>query len=1810
MKKQEGSKKGLKWGLISAGGVLLVLAVVVAALLILKPTPEQAPESKLYWNVERAQYASMRVDGMTARMPRSDGYYWMRFAVDGEQVDIPVADALLVEQVDMLDLMTLVMDENGVVIDAIPAEYYAGGLAVDRLFVESIDGNKVTCNTSGLYKGVSVTVEVPDSANIYNVGGEGLLVGMTGTISLDDQMIAVQDEEGVITDVFVIPYEVPDNVYWNLVRKYDSSMKMTTRETSASGYYEYQMCHGGQIVTVKTQDRAVANAIDAPVACCMGLTFDEQGFAIGVQSARAATGGAPIGSWHHVMEINGNTITMEKFSGSDKGNIDIGTLSPSSKIVLTTTGEYTQLQVGDQVHCLMDARGRLAYVFIVNRLSSDIKVAWNVERKYDSANKVTTRVPDKDGYYRFTMAVDGEQVEMKTKDIEIATKIDSYASKVVSVLLDGDEILNVGGVSYGTGGSAVLSWYQVDSVEDGVITATKRTDQNSSEYMNTDSRVMLDDCKVYNVSPTTNKVGEETTVQVGDTIHCLTDYKGDLMIVYVVTRPVSGKIGYNLERMYDSAKKTTTREKAADGYYYILMAVDGKQRTLKTKDRDIVNTIDAYAGGCMGLQLNGDVIVKAYSTKQMKGYTGGVEVSWCDVISINGRTAIAQRTLSGADQGKKYTMYLSGNCQVYNVSSGYVSFRGEKTTLKVGDRVHCLRDENNNTTLIYVVNRSLEGVVGWNISRQWDADKATTKRTPDEEGWYYIDMAVEGQYRTLKTKDVKMINMIDSNAAMCRGLVLEGDEIKRVVKASEIKGTDGGVNGSWVTVTEVTKTGCKAVQIGGAEDGKIYNIPMADDCQVYNVSNTYKSHRGEKTTVKYGALIHALINTKGQATVIYVITEGIENAHAETCQVCGKTVTWAPWDGTTKMVNGVHYYLEKDIHLNTYVTIGNANVTLFLNGHTITSDSRAFRINAGGVLSIYDGKNGKDIGGKIIGKGLSEEEAQAEQKGVNEGGVIMLWSASSAFNLHSGTLQLAAEHNAILNGGVITGAGAVTVTGGNVIGGTVSANGGAVRLYGEKASLTMTGGTITGGQAKNGSAVCSDNGGAVTVTGGKITGGDIALTKTSPITISGQVEIQQITLTDSVIQIGEAGLKNSQPIGILDRNIATAFAANAQAADQGRFFCVEENYLVEMGENKELFVKSSIPPHTHCVCGGHTAGVGDHTACEDVEWMAWTDANNLPITAGNYYLECDVTVGKITTNIDADIKLCLNGHKITTSGALWIRGNMTVTDCGEEEKWGSIFSTRSGHSAIFYSYERNKLSLYAGILDASQAGTNVSGTVSMATDDTDGDGVAEPSYFYMYGGKIVGRNAGTANGGGVWTMHTSEFYMYGGTITGSAGAKGGAIYAGDSSKLFLYGGTITGNKTTGNGAVYWENNAALTVGGEIQILDNTNAAGDAQRNVYLRSGQTLRLDALKETAKIGITMEVSGDVALNVTTDLSAAVISDNTEDQVRYDQDAQKLYMTQKPHKHCVCGGHAVGVGDHTSCDDMQWTAWTDAGSLPTTTGNYYLTCNVTFSKAITTQVDSKINLCLNGFTVSNSERVWLKGDFTVTDCKETGTIASTFPRHTAIFYTYERCTLRLYAGTLDGSGAGKNYAVVSLCNDDTNGDGKKDPSYFYMYGGTIIGRDAGTESGGAIQVMANAELHMYGGLITGGKATKGGAIFITNNTGVVDIQGGTITGNKSDVGGAIACNVATSTIKVSGSANITGNTNASGTAENNIYLLTGQKLILGELTKNAKVGVTMQTAGDIALTVALDVSQQVTSDNTSYTVTYDPDNKKLYMK
>ena len=249
------------------------------------------------------------------------------------------------------------------------------------------------------------------------------------------------------------------------------------------------------------------------------------------------------------------------------------------------------------------------------------------------------------------------------------------------------------------------------------------------------------------------------------------------------------------------------------------------------------------------------------------------------------------------------------------------------------------------------------------------------------------------------------------------------------------------------------------------------------------------------------------------------------------------------------------------------------------------------------------------------------------------------------------------------------------------------------------------------------------------------------------------------------------------------------------------------------------------------------------------------------------------------------------------------------------------------------------------------------------------------------------------------------------------------------------------------------------------------------------------------------------------------------------------------------------AGTGEHTRDeehvhDEITFTPWTDANNLPSSPGNYYLTCDVYSS--VTWDVPSgETNLCLNGRTIWKNNtttgiKVALGESLNIYDCEGGGMIR--INGNKGIEIRYGVCTL--YGGSIVGSENSQGVTITGI-----NGC----RAVFNMEGGSVTGFEYEQQSSGGAGVCVNnfGTFNMTGGTININRARyNGGGVYVDGSSSEVNISGGSITSNYvyTGIGGGLY--VANGTVNVSGSALIDQNNAGDG---GGLYVANGTVNISG---------------------------------------------------
>ena len=219
---------------------------------------------------------------------------------------------------------------------------------------------------------------------------------------------------------------------------------------------------------------------------------------------------------------------------------------------------------------------------------------------------------------------------------------------------------------------------------------------------------------------------------------------------------------------------------------------------------------------------------------------------------------------------------------------------------------------------------------------------------------------------------------------------------------------------------------------------------------------------------------------------------------------------------------------------------------------------------------------------------------------------------------------------------------------------------------------------------------------------------------------------------------------------------------------------------------------------------------------EHAGWTEWTDAGALPSSAGQYYLNTDVTLSSYWQPRNG-VTLCLNGHVVRTTAyypVIYVNSGVTldICDCMDYDATDvrHKFSEAPDVPGLWTLDEAGGTKiLRGGVITGGRNGNTAGGGGVQIMGGT----------LNLYGGNIAGNRTSTNGGGGGVYVGSGAFYMYGGAIagnvarmtnTGNLGTGGGVSVAGGASFAMrgravaerTYGPNIHDNTAQAGGGVY------------------------------------------------------------------------------------------------------------------------------------------------------------------------------------------------------------------------------------------------------------------------------------------------------------------------------------------------------------------------------------------------------------------------
>lgn len=1338
----------------------------------------------VYWNIDR-QYDSKTK--LTKRDADMLGRYTYTFAVDGQQVELQCKTLKIASKIDSYAArcMYLEFDEEGYISNARGPSNSTGGSSICSWYhITELTENGLIAQkfASGSDHGTVKEVFFTKDVQILDVSTKDENAGKPTTLQLNDQIHCIRDFTGDVCYVFVVKRYMDADIYWNLDRQYSTNTKSTKRIPDADGYYHFTMHHNGQYVELRTNDKSIADTIDSRSAKCCALTVKD-----GIITYADHPKYAPVTLWASNYKISSisedGTVTAFK----DKDYLT-AELAEDCKIYdmskyASKAGEETELRLSDKVYPLKGLDGKVKVIYVIDRAKSSA-LYWNLDRSYDSTNKVTKRTPDADGYYVFRMLKDRDIVYVRTKDKALADSMDSWVA--CGMTLKGDEVQTAFKFNqvYLSDGGSFASYHHITKLSGNMITAKKIV--TAADQGHVDTKPLSTHCKIYDVSPTAKVVGEPTTLRVGDKIQGFMNINKRITSVYVLERSADVPIYWNVNR-------DTQRKPAADGYYYLTMATGGKQVELKTKDATIVETIDGRSTKVIGLAVDGDIITATYlPTKTISGFDGAfasgykiTKISGNEITAAKGQTTVTGTLLKG--------------CGIYDVS-GLETFVGAAAKPQVGDIIYGLIGEDGKVTTLFITGKTVSSEMYWNLS-------PAASRTPDASGYYHITLAVNGQVKTFKTTSADLIKKIDSEQSRCVGLKLSGDEILNVYPGANVEGYTGGMTDVWCDVTAINGTTYTLRNNLLTHDNYTdeYKVEIPTNCPVYHGGN------GQPTTLKVDDRVICLKDDSGKAAYVVVVNRPSETARTAYCQACEKNTTWYVWDGCTELADGKHYYLaENTAQLATGVINADTTVCMDLNGKTLTGDSSILRnFNIKGHFALMD-----SVGtGKVIA--TKENASLAPVFNVNPDGSFKLYGGTltAKYSAERGGVGLVQEGIFYMYGGVLEG--------GSTYSTATNRGGGNLEIL-SNSTFYMYGGTIRGGHAASyGGNVSGFASAKLYLLGGTIEngvsemGGNDVSAKGN-ITVGGNMKIGEVYMfSGKLIKVSaDKPLASGASIGVILEKPGVFTEAISTTAAGYFHSCTADEIFQDT--NGKLSIGMQVV-HKHCECNG----ANDQHTCNNAQvWEPWPTDNKWE-SGKYYYLDADVKdMPKIEIAAGQSLHLCLNGHTYTGKSSTFrlfvVYGELSICDHANSGTVKATYTTTGKAAPVFRVYKGGEFRVYGG---------NFTCTKQMLEA---GLGVVDSGLMYLYDGRFYGGNVTTTaanqGGGNVNIFSSGRLVMYGGTIEGGTSALNGAnMHMNNSKSVFeMYGGKITGGTAT-NGSISTKGTVilggdAIIEGGSIYLM--------------------------------------------------------------------------------------------------------------------------------------------------------------------------------------------------------------------------------------------------------------------------------------------------------------------------------------------------------------------------------------------------------
>lgn len=400
---------------------------------------------------------------------------------------------------------------------------------------------------------------------------------------------------------------------------------------------------------------------------------------------------------------------------------------------------------------------------------------------------------------------------------------------------------------------------------------------------------------------------------------------------------------------------------------------------------------------------------------------------------------------------------------VANINGGYVpsennyeyngmeSYEATKCYYRKGAGEELAQQYVNLLTSIYDTRGSVTAPALSQSKLYWNLDHST-ERTPNGDGSYTARFLCDGQLLTLTVPE-DMMAAIDLHDLL--GLTVEGTSVTGYIPLSQLPESllcrdycVQTMGGSTIKVNANDRLTGKELVL------KLKDIPIYDASAVATTP-------GASVTLQKGDLVTALQDADGKLICVYLSgREGIYTPVQRYCEHCKKDVEFLNWFRSNALptVEG-HYYLEKDVTLSATQIISSNNVTVDLNGKTITQTVEGegiYWMRDSSYLTIMD-----SVGtGTLIPASTKDDSNYTIWKGL----CVRMETNAKELNIYGGTFdgsKATAQHCCTVDNMM----GTMNIYGGTFIGGNTYGAGGAAIMAQDRTNIY--GGTFIGGHSAN-----------------------------------------------------------------------------------------------------------------------------------------------------------------------------------------------------------------------------------------------------------------------------------------------------------------------------------------------------------------------------------------------------------------------------------------------------------------------------------------------------------------------------------------------------------------------------------------------------------------------------------------------------------------------------------------------------------------------------------------------------------------------